>query len=398
VVPQLPAVTRRAIVNARLVLEDGVRPGGLLIEDGRIAALLSEAQAPPEDAERIDARRRYVAPGLIDIHVHGGGGLSLMTDDADEVRAYARWAATHGVTGFLVSTAGRDHAELMRRIEGAAPAVGVERGGARVLGFHLEGPYINPARKGAFDPRWLRSPSVREFNELHAAARGAIRQMTLAPELPGALDLIDAVVASGAVAAIGHTDATYEEALRAIQRGASHVTHTYNAMRPFGHRDPGVLGAVLTLDDMTAELIGDGAHVGWVAARVLIRAKGASRVALVTDAMPLAGTPDGEAEWEGARIRVEGGKAVRVSDGTIVGGVITLDQAVRNAVAHLPVPLHEAVAMASTVPARAMRLEGLGVLAEGAHADFIVMDDELRVVETWVGGVEVRSQKSDVGG
>jgi N-acetylglucosamine-6-phosphate deacetylase len=143
---------------------------------------------------------------------------------------------------------------------------------------------------------------------------------------------------------------------------------------------------VLTSDAVTAELIGDGAHVDWAAGRVLVLAKGGSRVALVTDGMPLAGTPDGEAEWEGAPIRVEGGKAVRAGDGTIVGGVITLDQAVRNAVAHLGVPLHEAVAMASAVPARAMRLEGLGRLAAGAHADFVVMDEELRVVETWVAG------------
>jgi len=387
---------RRAVINARLVLEDGVRAGGLLIEDGRIAALLSEAQAPPDDAERIDAGGRYVAPGLIDIHVHGGGGLALMTDDALEVRLYARWAVAHGVTGFLVSPAGRDHAELLRRVEGVTPAVGVTPGEARVLGLHLEGPYINPVRKGAFDPRWLRAPDVREYEELQEAADGSIRQVTLAPELPGALELIDAVVASGAVAAIGHTDATYDEAMRAIDRGASHVTHTYNAMRPFGHRDPGVLGAVLTSDALTAELIGDGAHVGWVAGRVLLRAKGAARVALVTDAMPLAGTADGEAEWEGTRIRVEGGKAVRVSDGTIVGGVITMDEAVRNAVAHLAVPLHEAVAMASTVPARAMRLAGLGVLAEGAHADFVVMDHELRVVETWVAGERAWMRKPDV--
>jgi N-acetylglucosamine-6-phosphate deacetylase len=201
--------------------------------------------------------------------------------------------------------------------------------------------------------------------------------------------LIDAVVASGATAAIGHTDATYDEAMRAIERGCTHVTHTYNAMRPFGHRDPGVLGAVME-GDVTAELIGDGAHVDYAAARVLVRIKGARNIALVTDGMPLAGTPDGDGAWEGQAIRVEGGKAVRVADNTIIGGVITLDQTVRNAVAHLGAPLHGAVAMASGVPARALALEGqYGSLEAGCAADFVLLDDALGVVETWVGGVRV---------
>ena len=187
--------------------------------------------------------------------------------------------------------------------------------------------------------------------------------MTIAPELAGGDALVDAVVASGAVAAIGHTDATYEQAMHAIERGVTHATHCFNAMRPFSHRDPGVLGAVMTSDEVTAELIGDGAHVDFAAARVLIRAKGAHNVVLITDGMPLAGTPDGAGEWEGQAIRVEGGKAVRVSDNTIIGGVITLDQCVRNAVAHMEVALHDAIAMASTNPARAMHLDDTGVLA-----------------------------------
>ena len=269
-----------------------------------------------------------------------------------------------------------------RRLVGAP-----EVGAANVVGFHLEGPYINPVRKGAFDPRWLRAPSVGEYEELFEASGGAIRQMTLAPELPGADELIRAVVASGAVAAMGHTDATYEQAMRAIDLGVTHVTHCFNAMRPFSHRDPGVLGAVMTSDAVTAELIGDGAHVDYAAARVLVRAKGARRIVLITDGMPLAGTADGEGEWEGVRIRVEGGKAVRVADGTIIGGVITLDQTVRNAAEQLEVQVHEAIAMASTNPARAMRVDGTrGAIAAGRAADFVLLDDDLQVTETWVGG------------
>jgi N-acetylglucosamine-6-phosphate deacetylase len=377
----------RAFVNARLVFETRVCEGCVIVRDGVIAGVHIGACPVPHDSEVIDCGGRYLAPGLIDVHVHGGGGHSLMTDDPDEVRAYARWLAKRGVTAVLVSTSGRDHAEIVRRLETLAPAVGCERGAARVLGFHLEGPYINPVRKGAFPASWLRAPNVDEYWELVAAADKHVRQVTLAPELPGSEALIEAVVASGAVAAIGHTDASYEQAMRAFELGATHVTHCFNAMRPFAHRDPGCLAAVMAADCVTAELIGDGAHVDYAAARVLLRAKGARDIVLVTDGMPLAGTPDGEAEWEGQAIRVEGRKAVRTVDMTIMGGVITLDETMRNAVRYLGVPLETAVAMAATHPARAMRLgDRYGAIEPGLAADFVLLDDSLTVQGVYIGG------------
>ncbi len=382
----------RVITNARVITPAGIRAANVLFDAGTITAVVEDDGAIPPDPSVVDAHGRYVAPGLIDIHVHGGGGFDLMTDDPEQVRSYARWVATRGVTSFLVSTSGRDHTQILERLRAIAPAIGTAAGSARVLGFHLEGPYINPRRKGAFDARWLRAPSAAEYREMFAASSGAIRQMTLAPELPGASDLIDAVLASGATVAIGHTDATYAETIAAIERGATHVTHCFNAMRPFGHRDPGCLAAIMTSDAVTAELIGDGAHVEYAAARVLIRAKGARNIVLITDGMPLAGTADGDGVWEGVPIRVDGGKAVRVSDGTIIGGVITLDQTVRNAVAHMGVPLDEAVAMASTNAARAIHLDATyGAITPGAAADFILLDDDLRVTEAWVAGERVYS-------
>ena len=380
----------RGITNVRLVRPDGVRPGCLLIKDGVFAAVHVDVCELPPGVETSDGHDRLVAPGLIDIHVHGGGGFDLMSADPEQVRAYARWVARRGVTGFLVSTSGRDHADIVAKLRALAPVVGPVEGGARVLGFHLEGPYINPVRKGAFPPAWLRPPSASEYRELFAASGGAVRQVTLAPELPDADALIDAVLDSGATAAIGHTDATYEQAVAAIDRGCAHVTHTFNAMRPFGHRDPGVLGAVLTSERVTCELIGDGAHVDYAAARVLLRARGPSKVALITDGMPLAGTHDGDGSWEGQAIRVDGGRAVRVSDGTIIGGVITLDQTMRNAVEHLGMQLHHAVSSAATVAARAIGLGSTyGILEAGHIADFVMLDDELRVVEVWVNGSRV---------
>jgi N-acetylglucosamine-6-phosphate deacetylase len=339
----------------------------------------------------VDGDGRTLAPGLIDIHVHGGGGFDLMSEDPEQVRGYARWVAQRGVTGFLISTSGRDHAEILRKLRALAPVVGDVSGGARVLGFHLEGPYINPVRKGAFPPAWLRAPSADEYRELFAASGGVVRQVTLAPELPGADALIDAVLASGATAAIGHSDATYEQAMAAFARGCSHVTHTFNAMRPFGHRDPGVLGAAMTADGVTCELIGDGAHVDFAAARVLLRARGAANIALITDGMPLAGTADGDGTWEGQPIRVESGKAVRVADGTIIGGVITLDQALRNAVGEMALSLPEASACASGVPARSIGIaDRYGAIEPGYAADFVLLDDDLRVTDVWVGGAQLQ--------
>ncbi len=382
-----------ALTNVRH-FETG-HPIWLVIRDAEFWNHDGEPGAEPYGDEFVVGGGRIVAPGFIDIHVHGGGGFSLMTDDPEQVRGFARWAVSRGVTSFLVSTAGRDHAEVLRRLRALAPLVGItETGAARALGFHLEGPYISPARKGAFDPRWLRPPSVDEYRELVDTSGGTIRMVTLAPELPGADGLIRAIIESGAVAAMGHTDATYEQARRAIDLGVTHVTHCFNAMRPFSHRDPGVLGlaldASLTSDAPTVELIGDGAHVGYVAARLLVRARGARHVVLVTDGMPLVGMPDGEADWEGQRIRVEGGRAVRVADGTIVGGVTTLDQMVRNAVHHLGVKAAGALQMASQNAASALRLmENYGTLSPGAAADFVLLDDGLRVAETWVAGTRV---------
>jgi N-acetylglucosamine-6-phosphate deacetylase len=376
-----------AFVNARIVFETRVHEGCVIVRDGAFAGVHIGACPIPHDSEVVDCGGRYLAPGLIDVHVHGGGGHSLMTDDPDEVRAYARWVARHGVTGFLISTSGSDHAAIVRRLEALAPMVGHEPGAARVLGFHLEGPYINAARKGAFPAPWLRPPDVDEYWELVAASDKQVRQVTLAPELPGGDALIEAVLGSGAVAAIGHTDASYDEAMRAFELGVTHVTHCFNAMRPFSHRDPGCLAAIMERANVTAELIGDGAHVDYAAARILLRAKEPQNIVLVTDGMTLAGTDDGDASWEGQRIRVEGGKAVRIADNTIIGGVITLDQTMRNAVKHLGVPLATAVAMASTHAARAMRVDDrYGAIAPGLAADFALLDDDLNVHLTYVGG------------
>lgn len=377
----------RAFTNARIILRERILAGTVLVDGGRIVDVAGGP--PPDGVEAVDLGGRYLAPGFVDIHVHGGGGRSLMTDDPEEVRAYARWVVSRGLTSFLVSTAGPDPAALLARLRGCAPAIGPVAGGAEPLGFHLEGPWINPARKGAFDERWLRGPAAAEFEDAWAAAGGQVRQVTLAPELPAADALIAAVRRAGAVAAMGHTDATYDEATLAIARGCRHVTHCFNAMRPFTHRDPGVLGAIVTNAGVTVELIGDGEHVHPAAARMLLRAKGPDYVALITDGLPIAGLDVQDTVFEGVTVRVSGAKAVR-ADGTIVGSVVTMDQVVRNAMSWLELSLPAAVAMATATPARIIGADARkGAVAPGRDADFAVLDDGLRVVATYVAGEQV---------
>ncbi|MGB6836596.1 MAG: N-acetylglucosamine-6-phosphate deacetylase [Dehalococcoidia bacterium] len=376
-----------ALTNARLVLPDAVMEGSVVFEDGTIVAAGPSVVAPV-GAETIDAGGLYVAPGFIDIHVHGGGGHSLVTDDPERIRAYARWVASRGVTSFLISTFGADHEGTLRNLRGSVAALRGPTGGARPLGFHLEGPFLNPKRKGAFPESALRPPDAQEFRAYAEAAGGAIRQVTLAPEMSGAHDLVRAVLDAGAVPAMGHTDATYEEARRAFDLGVCHVTHCYNAMRPLVHRDPGCLGAALTSDRVTCELICDGAHVHPAAADLLVRAKGVDRTVLVTDGMVLAGTGEGILEWDRGRIEVKGRAAVR-EDGTIVGSVATLDDLVRNAARWLPVSLPQAVRMATLNPARVIGAEGRGIIELGAAADLVLLDDDLRVVSTLVAGTVV---------
>src|SRR3990170_5464417 len=326
-----------ALCNARIYTPLAViERGTILIEGGRIVEVRAGDGAPAA-FRALDLAGLSLAPGFVDVHVHGGGGHSLITEDAEEVRAYARWVVRHGVTGFLVTTLGETPQQLERLIAGALPALGEIEGGARALGLHLEGPFISLKRLGAFRREWALAPDRDVMRGLLAAGRGGVRLVTLAPELEGGESLVREVTAAGAVASLGPSDATYEEALRAFEWGVRHVTHCFNAARPFHHRDPGWLAAALTAEGVSIELIADGVHVHPAALLMAERAKGSEGVVLVTDAIAPAGLGDGNAAIHGASIRVEGG-AARLSDGTIAGSVATMDACVRNAAAWLNLP------------------------------------------------------------
>ena len=376
-----------AVSCQSIVMPDGsLTPGAVVIgDDGRI---VDAGRVPyvPEGAKAIDLPEATLAPGFIDLHVHGGGGFSLATRDPNEIRGYARWAVSHGVTSFLPTICAGSIDEGLDYVRTAAQATGPVEGGANVLGVNLEGPFVNPARRGALPAGWIVPPDISTFERLVDAADGTLRVMTLAPELPGAMELLSAAVAGGIVAAVGHTDADFDGVAEAFAAGASHITHAFNGMRPFHHRDPGPVFAGLVRAGVSIELIADGVHLHPATVQALISAAGFDRITLVSDGVPPAGLHAGSFALGTEEARVAEGR-VLLPDGTIAGSAETLDHIVRNIVSWQAADITGAARMASTVPARVLGLDNRkGRIASGYDADLVALDAGLNVAMTWVQG------------
>ncbi|HEX9037372.1 MAG TPA: N-acetylglucosamine-6-phosphate deacetylase [Ktedonobacterales bacterium] len=375
--------------GARLADADGdFSSGSLTVADGRIAALSPDAAGASSAAAGTvyDASGLIVLPGFIDVHTHGGGGANLHTTDADEIRAYARWAPSTGVTAFLIGVVGTPGALPAAQLAAAAEAIEGPREGAAPLGVHLEGPYISERRRGAHLQSWLRTPDAAETERLLALARGWLRIVTLAPELPGAEALIQRLAAAGVTVSLGHSDATYEQALDALRLGITHMTHCCNAMRPLLHRDPGPLGALSESHAVYGEVIADGVHVHPAMARALLKLMGPERAIIITDALAGAGTENLTFEFAGQPAHVSRG-AARLEDGTLTGSVLTMDQALRNTLRMTGVSLSQASAMLSRNPARAAHAAGSkGLLRPGYDADLVILDADLVLQATYCGG------------
>ena len=351
-------------LEGHLLTPTGFVRGRLLVRDGRIHDLTGTPVA--EAAVRADTHCPVVLPGFVDLHLHGGGGADTM-DAGDAIDCIARMHARHGTTSLLATTMTAPMAEVQAALRALAPACQTRRpGAARVLGVHLEGPYIHPERLGA-QPAFARLPTLHEILALHALA--PIRVITLAPDVEGALALIPALVDAGMRVQIGHSAASYEQACSAMAHGATGFTHLFNAMGAFHHRKPGAAGAALAHAEQ-AEVIPDLLHVHPGALRAALRA--IPRLYAVSDSTAAAGMPDGEYRLGRQKVRkCEGG--VRLADGTLAGSTLTLDQALRNWVA-LGLPLAEAALRTSTFAARYLGLSNRGQLLSGAWADLVVLD------------------------
>lgn len=380
---------RFTIRNAQLIdAATDIARGEIVIDGGSIQAVRDTGNAAGNQDDRgsvIDATGMIVMPGFIDVHTHGGGGFNLHTTDVTEIHSYARWAPTTGVTSFLIAVVGAPGKMPDRQLETAVLALEGQGGrttGAEPLGIHLEGPYISAARRGAHPTSWLRMPGEEETERLLALANGYLRLLTIAPELPGAGQMIARLVEAGITVSMGHTDATYEQAQEAIRLGVTHVTHCFNAMRPLLHRAPGPLAALAQAKGVFGELIADGVHVHPAAADALVKLLGPERTIVITDAQAPAGVSDAAFEFAGQPTRVIRG-AARLSDGTIAGSILTMDQALRNMLQMTEVTLQQAVGMLTFNPARSIRVaHRKGCLHAGYDADVLILDQSLALQAT----------------
>ena len=363
----------------------------ILIRDGAIEAVgPRDGMTLPAGAQEVFATDKIAAPGFVDVHIHGAGGHDVMEGTGDALKAVASTIAGHGTTSFVATTVTASPDAICRSAEGVARYFGLQHEAgdlrAEVLGVHFEGPFISPLRRGVHPPEFLKLPSADLLAQFIAAAKGRAQILTIAPELLGAMPCIDAARKAGMVVAIGHTDATYEQARAAIARGAHHAVHVYNAMRPFTHRDSGVIGAVLTTPEVTAELIADGVHVDETAMRLLLQAKGPSGVILVSDGISATGMPDGKYMLGTFEVTVSDG-VCRNAEGKLAGSTLTLDRALRNIV-NLGTPLSHALRMLTLNPATLLGLEfKKGALRAGADADLVLLDESLHVTNVWTRGL-----------
>ena len=372
------------VIKGAVVTPKGLIPRGQVsVEGEKIKYVGPEEQ--DFSGRILDFEGYLVVPGLIDLHVHGGCGHDVMGRSEGNLDGLSMFLAAGGVTSFLATTYSAPQEELLesaRRVNEAATK-GVE--GAEVLGLHVEGPYINPKMAGAQDDAHIRPPSSDELEEIRKAAGGALRIVTLAPEVDGALEAVEWLRSKGIIPSAGHTDATFEEMVAGVDAGISHVAHLFNRMRPLHHREPGAVGAALLDERVSVELIADGVHLHPSALRLAAKSKGSGRTALVSDAIAPTGLPDGEYRFGGRRVRLEGGRCI-LGSGVLAGSNIRLCDAVKNMV-DAGFHITESVEMASTTPAGIIGVsDHKGRLAEGLDADLTVMSRDFSVLLTMVGG------------
>jgi len=368
-----------------------VHDAGILIRDGEIERIGRRDEFElPAGASEVRAEDSAAIPGFIDVHIHGAGGRDVMEGSSEALGIITQRVAQFGTTSIVATTVTASTDDTIRAVEGIAKYIPQQFDGnnpcAEILGIHFEGPFLSKQRRGVHPTSLLQLPSAEVLQRFLQAASGNARILTIAPELVGAMPCIDAARSLGMVVSIGHTDATYEQARAAIAHGAHHATHAYNAMRPFSHRDPGVIGAVLTSEEVNAELIADGIHVDEIAMKVLLQAKGPEHVVLISDGTPATGMPDGKYKLGGIDVTVVNG-VCRDADGKLAGSTLTLDRALRNIVG-LGIPFAHAVRMLTLNPAKVLGIEfKKGALRTGADADVLLLNEALQVTRVWTRGL-----------
>jgi len=366
----------------------------VLVAEGKIVEItVQQARPVPAGTQTLDLGDSVIAPGYIDLHIHGSAGFDVMDDSADALPAVERLLARHGVTGYYPTTVTAPLDTTLRALGRLADAIELRTHADKTaerracpLGIHLEGPFISHTRKGVHPAAHLLPPRVETFERFWQATRGHVRMMTIAPELEGAAEVIVEAARRGVCVSLGHSDADFDAAERGVAAGARHATHTFNAMRPLDHRDPGILGAVLTDSRLSADIIADGVHLDPAIVKLFAHAKGLEQTVLITDATAATGMPDGRYHLGSLEVEVKDGRCM--ADGRLAGSVLTMDRAIRNLSRFAGWSLSHAVAAASRNPARIAGFANKGFLAAGADADFVVLNSAGEVLRTFVGGLQ----------
>lgn len=379
--------------NADVVTPFHVRKNcSITIENGRIAGM--DKKPSGKTAKKIDLTGKIVIPGLIDLHIHGAGGYDFARFDPGEMETLSSTLLSHGVTGILITLYPEPKKDLIKNIRHIVEAVSKINRRNIICGIHLEGPFLNRKMRGSLNPDNFLKPDMDDWYSIYESCRGHLKLMTIAPELPGSMDIIRDASFKGVVISMGHTEASYEDISIAIDNGAAQVTHIYNAMPPLHHRDPGILGACYLSNELKVQLIADCVHVHPATIQFLLKVKGEQGILLVSDAIPAAGKPEGSYEFAGKKINIKGGKAF-LDDGTIAGSCLTMDLAIKNMIELAEIPIASAVRMGTLNPARVLRKDvNKGIIAVGKDADLVVLNRNYEVEMTMLQG-EVVYNKND---
>ena len=371
------------IKNCNIVYLDKIELGSVLIEDGKIKEINPESIS--NDLDIIDGNGLYLSPGFIDVHIHGAGGYDTMDGTFNAINEISKTIIKHGTTSFTPTTMTVSIEDINKSMISIKEAKDNGTDGAIVLGAHLEGPFISPKAIGAQNPNYLVEPTIENFNAMVKNAEDAVVSITIAPEIPGAKELIKILSEKGIVCSIGHTKATYEEAIDGIKCGCSHSTHLFNAMTGFTHREPGVVGAIFDTD-ITTETISDGIHISYPSLRIAYKQKTSDKVLLVTDAMRACCMPDGMYDLGGQDVVVKD-SAARLLSGNLAGSILTLDKAVKNVYENTDMPLYEVIKMATLNPAKHCKVSHKkGLIKEGYDADLVLFDENINIKKVIVSG------------
>lgn len=373
----------KGLKNVKILTPEGFISGNIAIEKDKIKGINFD----PDFKGLTFSGTVYVVPGFIDEHIHGASGSDVMDGNYNSLKNIACTIVKEGVTSFLATTMTHKEEVILKALENVKHYVeNPDSEGAEVLGVHLEGPFLNPQACGAQDARFIVDPDVDKLRHYQETSGNLIKMVTVAPERPGGIDLIKYCVNNGIIVSLGHTNATYQETYAAILAGATNVTHCFNAMGAFHHREVGLIGALLLHDELTAELIADGIHVSKEAIKLLYKIKGKEKIILVTDAMEAKGLPEGEYELGGQKVYVKH-KTARLLNGTLAGSVLKMDEAIKNMVRYVDADLEDIVQMASVNPAKRLGVyDRKGSIEFGKDADLVVLNENLDIIMTIVKG------------